>query len=527
MDLVKCKVINDQLGAKRRDCSNLNSAISILSTVSQQLIDASFEGAIIKTGWHGDEINDFLDEARATVPSTFNLVIDELFSQPYLAVPRNISFCDRVFPIPALDAVDPQGPPLASQVPPAPICAADFTNTQPGAQPAPDCVCLANNTNYPVTFFPFLDNITSPEEVPENVRIVVPPLRLATYSKAGSDSFFSRAIEGRDGSFSLGVVWDQWPASQRGGINPGSESPGDPVVQSSAPGERITSLKCVGVSDAKNGVASANAGFECPQVFFQFDDGNFNPPPTFDGQGCTTLSWTARGDGYNKITGFQIKTLEAPPPDPLMPDATIVTYEQAPIIIIPMEELVVEDSEKTVSGSYRFCANAGLPEGLSGGTYQFRVQPLAGIPSVAAIDLETSTWVVPSGSTRWNTLGKFTIDFPTGSGLASVGFSIPGGRSFTFTRPEDNATSNFTLPGRTPDSTDPPLITTMTLTFDDGRDKCMVGLIITAGMDEGSQDGQAALTNAPVDSGSPEACYLELQDDRTTVNGSSFQFSGL
>ena len=77
--------------------------------------------------------------------------------------------------------------------------------------------------------------------------------------------------------------------------------------------------------------------------------------------------------------------------------------------------------------------------------------------------------------------------------------------------PTQGETVNFTEP--VPVSGGPPIST------------CSVALVITSGMNEGDQDGEAVRAAGPIESGHPEqACWLELQDDLKTVNGSSFQF---
>jgi hypothetical protein len=218
---------------------------------------------------------------------------------------------------------------------------------------------------------------------------------------------------------------------------------------------------------------------------------------------------------------------------------------------VPQQDQQLDDADLEVSSQYTYCGNDAFPHGLSPGQYQFRVQPIGGIPSVDAIDIEYPLITVTSGTTDWQTLGKFSVDYPLNpdglsSPIASLVFTLPpplaqcgqpSTTSFTLTAPVDNGISDISLPGQpqsdTASSDDACYTTTLTVAFaqpvpvSSGPpiSTCSVALVITAGMDAGDQDGEAVRAAGPIDADKPEeACFLELQDDLKTVNGSSFQF---
>ncbi|MDX2166899.1 MAG: hypothetical protein SF182_07545 [Deltaproteobacteria bacterium] len=491
--------------------------------------------ASIVTGWYGDAIADFLASPVIGQIQQFgyDVIVDEYQDQPWRGLDPTIAGmpgtdCGHVYPIPPLDPQDPQGPPLTQDLPPQ--CAPDFGSVTPGGQPQPACLCLTNSTDYPATFFPFLSNVTLPAD--SQPQLSVPPRRAVTYSKADPASFYNVAVANKDGAYSLGVVWQQWPYSQTYDT-PGLTA-GDPVP-APVSGSLIPSLVCVGVSDAQNGAANANSGFSCDQVWYQ----SFSPPPspTPAPTDCVTLRWTAKGTGYAQTTGWQLQTLEAPPPDPGMKQAT---YAQAPIVMIAQGDQTLDDATREVSAQYTYCGNADFPTGLSPGVYWFRVQPIGGIPSVDAIDIEFPLVTVTSGSTDWQTLGKFSVDYPVvglTSPIASLVFTLPNGKAFTLTPPVDNGISDITLPGKPSNASggdDADFTTTLQVNFagpvpisgGGTITQCTVDLVITAGMDAGDQDGEAVRAQGPIEPGKPEqACFLELQNDQKTVNGSEFHFS--
>jgi hypothetical protein len=194
---------------------------------------------------------------------------------------------------------------------------------------------------------------------------------------------------------------------------------------------------------------------------------------------------------------------------------------------------------REVSAQYTYCGNADFPTGLSPGTYWFRVQPIGGIPSVDAIDIEFPLITVTTGSTDWQTLGKFTVDYPLvglSSPISSLVFTLPNKKFFTLTPPVDNGISDITLPGKPQNAggDDAAYTTTLQVNFTNPVPvsgggtitQCTVDLVITAGMDQGDQDGEAVRAQGPIEPGKPEqACFLELQNDQKTVNGSEFHFS--
>lgn len=522
----------------------LNGLQAVLSRIKQNVASAT-----VVTGWYGAEIGSFLASAVVTgIPGLgFDLIVDEMVDQPWRALPSGPGGlpgmpdtpCGHVYPIPALDKQDPQGPPLMQDLPPQ--CGPDFSKVPPGGgQPQPQCLCLTNSTDYPATFMPFLSNLTTAAESPPT--LVVPARRAVTYEKT-APSFYSIAVDGKDGAYSLGVTWQQWPYSQTWANTPPAPQAGDPVPAPTS-GQAIPSLVCVGVSDAQNGAANANAGSPCDQVWYQ----TFSPSGASEAE-CVTLTWTAKGTGWRDETGWELQTLEAPPPNP---GESPQTYAQAPLVVIPQQDQQYDDANFEVSSQYTYCGNDAFPHGLSPGQYQFRVQPIGGIPSVDAIDIEFPVITVTSGATDWQTLGQFSVDYPLSpdglsSPIESIVFTLPpplaqcgqqtASQSFTLTAPLDNGISDISLPGQpqgnSASADDACYTTTLTVNFaqpvpvSSGPPitACSVALVITSGMDEGDQDGEAVRAAGPIDVGRPEqACFLELQNDLKTVNGSSFQF---
>lgn len=517
----------------------LATATAYLGTVLDELI-RNIPAVSVQTGWFGEEIGAFLaDPVVARIQQLgYGLFVDELFDQPWKALPAALpgmpgTTCGHMYPVPPLDPMDPQGPPLPQQLPTE--CAPDFGNVVPGGQPQPPCLCLVNSTDYPATFFPFLSDVTTPADSQPTLN--VPRWRAATYDKGAGDpnSFYNRAVANKDGAYSLGVTWQQWPYSQTY-THPGEPPNAGDAVPAPAAGTLIPSLVCAGVSDAQNGAASANAAFPCDQVWFQ------SASASLGSDDCVTLAWTAKGSGYRRVTGWELQALEAPPPQPGQPAQT---YQPAPLVVIPAQEQAFDDADQEVSVRFTYCGGS-FPTGLDPGTYWFRVQPISGIPSVDGIDIELDPLTVPpGGTTDWQTLGKFTVDYPINadgsSPIASLVFTLPppgaaAAKSFTLFAPQDNGISDITLPGKPQGSTagDDAATTTLTVTFDPPLTTaagatlavCTIELIVTAGMNAGDQDGEAVLRNGPIEPDRPEdACYLELQNDLKTVNGSSFQFT--
>lgn len=534
--------------------TGLPAATARLDTVRQGAVGSFGVGGFrIETGWTGLEIPSFLGSVQFqdALADADRIYIDQLFDQPWKSLPSTISglpgtTCDHVYTVPHLDEEDPQGPPLTSQLPP--VCAPDYSDVDAssGAQPQPACLCLVNNTNYPVMYTPFLSNVdqfpfaTNPTG--DRPTLIIPPNRVMTYSKAGGNDFWNNAIVGRDGAFSTGVIWKQWPFSQQGLINNGALV-GQPVPDP-GPGVKNPSLKCVGVSDAQNGASSANAGFDCNRVWFQ--DIVPSPLPTVvstlplgTGVSCVELSWTAKGDGFDEVTGWLLKTLEAPPP---APGGTAMTYAETPIIIIPEQALVRDAAAQTVSSTFRWCGNDLVPTGLDPGTYWFRVQPLSGVPAVDAIDMAWEPFQIDAGVTRWDTVGKFALNFPTtlnGMDVESLQFQLSTGESFEMFPPTDSGVADITLPGKpsgaSPDIDNAPYTHRLFVKFTDGSE-CSIYFVATAGTDQGDQNGKAVISDAagneitPDESLSSDAraalrCYIEVQNDQKTFNG-QIAFSG-
>jgi hypothetical protein len=122
------------------------------------------------------------------------------------------------------------------------------------------------------------------------------------------------------------------------------------------------------------------------------------------------------------------------------------------------------------------------------------------------------------------------------SPISSLVFTLPNKKFFTLTPPVDNGISDITLPGKPQNSRgdDAPYTTALQVTFSSPVpvsgggtiNQCTVDLVISAGMDAGDQDGEAVRAQGAIEPGKPEqACFLELQNDQKTVNGSEFHFS--
>ncbi len=657
----------------------------------------SLSGSTLVTGWFGSGpsgaatlvagLGELAAAAAAEPTLALDVHFDGAFDQPWRSLPRLLpgmpeSVCGHTYPLPHQTPDNPPGPPLPGNLPTE--CSPNFYGTPvPGLQPQPACFCLTNITDYPVTVAPFLSDLTPLAE--SGPSVVVPPNSVVTWQRGSNPAvvdpnreppesaaagLYDLGIAGKDGSFNLAVEWRQWPlqlvagcklwngqdcaARNRDGApaSLGGEVP-EPVA-----GEALPALRCVGVSDPQNGAGNANAGFQCPQVWFQFRcegavSGTPCPEPLFpdysfpwgnDWQGdpvpftwtaydawdleckprgasplepqdksvtridpdsgpggsglerCTSVQWTAKGSGYDEVSGWVLKTLEAPqaPPGSTLRRPTAgapktprgaLAFEQAPMVILSAQEQSRSDASHEVSTEYVFCPTAGnpgfsssnqfFPSGLTHGQYWFRVQPIGGLdaaaaqlaflPSVDAIDVEFAPLChQTNGTTSWQQVGKFTVDFPMPnlsselplsgaySKVSHLVFSLPPldggavvGSSFAVTPPVDNGIADFSLPGKPPSCADAAkcpdanFTTTMEVHFSQavtGSDAsghhysfgpgtpCRVSFVVTAGKDVGDQGGQAKLL-APAENPS-EACFLELDNSKLFINGANFQFCG-
>ena len=655
-----------------------------LATLKTRLSDAiSTEGlvpsdAIVLSGWYGTtDLATDLSGTGGLLPTLkgfggFEIYLNQLFDQPWKALPANLpgmpdSLCGHTYPMPPSTQDDLEGPPLPASLPSE--CAPDFSAVfPPGVQPHPPCMCLSNITEYPAFFSPFVSDVTTLAastgtqlevlEVPKNT--VRSWVRSTNPALGQSPSFYDVAVNGKDGAFNLAIQWKQWPEflidncalwSGDSCAPAGAEIGG--LIAPVDNGVKQPALRCTGVSNAQNGAANANAGTECPQVWFQFYcDGHDQPGSSgfpicpvvmekdysipFDNEkgtytntalnawdlqcpavapanksvtrieddgSCIRVQWTARGSGYDKTTGWILKTLMPPQPPPgsvlrektpIVPPTkpvarNFLTFAQTPMIVIPDERQILNPTNKEVTGTYEFCPEKDpggdprylpqpqfFPHGTDHGQYWFRIQPVAGIPSVDAIDVEFDPICHQekgTGKTPWNTIGKFTFDFPMPpladgavlqppySKVASVEFTVPPVNgvsevdSFTVTAPVDNGIADFSLPGMSqcqgpncPDCNVTPLpkgcpdpadfTTTMTVRFtedivtDEGAafgpgKPCVVSFQITAGTDPGDQGGQAKKVGAAVRKDHPEdACFLEMGNAGVYVNGANFEWCG-
>ncbi|MCK6553618.1 hypothetical protein L6Q96_03380 [Candidatus Binatia bacterium] len=528
----------------------------------------AFGRPLVQTGWYGDDAAAFY-EAFANCPgadpysicdvqTAADLVFDELFDQPWKGLdPKSPGMpeaqCGFAFPVDHQVPDNPPGPPLPAALPN--VCAPDFYNFDyaAGGQPEPPCLCLVNSTSYPVSFFGLVSDVATPD--PSAIK-TVPANRVLAYPKDASDDFYRKYVQGKDGAWNLGVTWKQFPLNISFLMDP--DDPGKyegAPVPSAASLTVNESLRCVGVSDAQNGAASANAGFYCPKVWFAQPDTLTRA--YVDADGCANLTWALQGSGYELITGWLIKTVEAPAPTAVNPNIPTPAY--APIVMIPREDQRLEPANKMVSAGFRFCPDPNNPDpyypfptGLTTGSYYFEVKPLAGVPSTQAIDfgylaiygLKVEKTAQNPGPTDWTTLGKFTFEYP-GSGSAdmpnvgSIVFTLPNKKTLTFTPCVDNCAADFTLPGKKATGSDAAglsYVTNMrmnflqpvTVTLPDGTDgqvtACSVDLDITAGKNSGDDGGKAQVVGSVPLAPSYENCWLELQSGGF-VNGGAFSFT--
>lgn len=526
----------------------------------------AFGRPLVQTGWYGDDAAMFY-EAFANCPGAdpysicdvqteADLVFDELFDQPWKGLdPKSPGMpgaqCGFAFPVDHQVPDNPPGPPLPAALPNA--CAPDFYNFDysAGGQPEPPCLCLVNSTSYPVSFFGLVSDVATPD--PSAVRNI-PANRVLAYPKDASDDFYQKYVQGKDGAWNLGVTWKQFPLNISFLMDPDDPDKyeGAPVPNPAALAVN-ESLRCVGVSDAQNGAASANAGFYCPKVWFAQPDKLTRA--YVDADGCANLTWALQGSGYELITGWSIKTVEAPAPTAANPNIPTPAY--APIVMIPREDQQLDPANKMVSAGFRFCPDPSnldpyypFPTGLTTGSYYFEVKPLAGVPSTQAIDfgylpilgLKVEKTAKNPGPTDWTRLGKFTFEYP-GSGSAampnvgSIVFTLPDKKTLPFTPCVDNCTADFTLPGKKATGNAAlSYVTNMTMNFlqpvtvtlQNGTERqvtnCSVDLDITAGKDSGDDGGKAQIVGTVPLAPSYENCWLELQSGGY-VNGGAFSFT--
>ena len=584
------------------DLSCAEQTLTDLLNVLQAEVSEPLPGfgvPVIETGWYGTELAEFVQGAAFSEiwASGFDVFLDELIDQPWQSIPQERTgmpkaTCGGVYPVAYLDTSNPPAPPMSSQLPPS--CSPNFydPNLQPGQQAEPDCLCLTNSTNYPATFSPFISNVTKPADsfgppLKSAPLLTVPPRRVATFSKkrsakaevpvSTSDLFYENAVKEKIGSFSLAVTFPRYPLPQvqDSDVEPTPEL--GALVPDPEPNQRVPSQACVGVSDAQTGAANANNSRPCLELWYQYDldgDGKPRTRAEVDGAQCVSVSWTAKGTAWDRVRGWELKTLEAPAPTP---DSMAKVYRQAPISMVPQETQILAGDRSEVSAAFQYCENESFPTGLSDGQYFIRVQPVGGdaLSSVDAIDVEfidpngadpiggpsVTVKATPSHTTNWKKVGKFTVDYPTQAAGASSEQPIYTVKSIAFeyanqdprtrvTRPKstftlyppiDNGLSDFTLPGADPTpgsggiSDSPDFMTRMTMRFSgpipelvtdtsDGT-VCVVDFQITSGSDAGDQGGKAKLQNAPIAPDRPQdACWLELGSAKTFINGGTFQW---
>lgn len=561
--------IEPLINATASPSQNINQATQALGGLPTQIQKADLSGSngqvALTVGWASQNnhlmqqyIKQVLSLAITNAGISINhIFINQLFNQPWKGINASTpgmsaATCGHVYPVAHLDATDPMGPPLAQQIPV--VCSPDYTKITPGAQPAPVCMCLTNSTNYYATFYDFVSNSALPPNkdssgVGSRQFIQVPPNSVMTFAK-GPNSFYDQYVQGKDGSFSLATIFTHYPYSQSavcqstpGATNCPTLGAKVPVPVGFKPHQQIPSLKCVGVSDAQFGAANANAGFNCDQVFFL--QGQDQTYLRCGGQPCVlnaetgmyetqsnniALHWNTQGTGFQQITGWQVKTLQAPPPSP---GQVVPLYAQAPLVIVPQQLNQENKDLGTVASSYTY-------DNLSPGIYWFRVQPVSGIPSVDGIDHEYLPVKIlsQSGHTDWSKTGKFTVDFPMvpihagdqRKVVTAMVFSYKQHnqtKSFTLYPPVDNGISDISLPGNIgPNMQGTTFPVSLTVKFKSGPD-CVANLQVMPGNDQGgkiSPDGQAKVLYAGAYTPS-KVCYLEMEGDHKFVNGHDFQFT--
>ena len=163
---------------------------------------------------------------------------------------------------------------------------------------------------------------------------------------------------------------------------------------------------------------------------------------------CLTLKWTAKGSAFDWASGWELKTLapecaqgakeraETPPSqesrvNPGKNCKGLLKFEQAPMTIVPQQDLVVDSDRHEVSGTFEACDPNLFPNGLKKGQYWWRIQPFAGeqlvdpngyetlrgsvLASVDAIDIEydpichTQRSSDHASGPVWDRVGKFTV----------------------------------------------------------------------------------------------------------------------
>ena len=437
----------------------LKTALTAVDTASAN-DGPSLKDSILQTGWFGTQVASGAStivaglEAIAAASESYSdlslsLYFDQLFDQPWKSLPALLpgmpdSICGHTFTLPHLTPDNPSGPPLPGNLPTE--CAPDFYGVPvPGTQPHPTCLCLTNITNYPVTFSPFISDVTPLSESGAN--LVVPPNSVVTWQRGSNPAtvdpntdapesqaaaFYDGGIANKDGAFNLAAQWKQWPEQLVGACllwdgtpcAPTNKGGGAATVGGEVPdaiaGDALPALRCVGVSDAQNGAGSANAGFQCPQVWYQYycdgstsstpcktplkkdysfpwgNDWEGNPvgftwtsndpwdleckpqgggpvlqpnvttvtriDPAVKGatghEGCTKVQWTAKGSAYDEVTGWMLKTLEPPQPPP----GSTIRREAAASPKIARENLTFQLAPMTIISAQEQTLNAETSE---------------------------------------------------------------------------------------------------------------------------------------------------------------------